>query len=90
MESVEEKKPKNDEEKPKFVARTPTDIQRIKLERLMKNPVCICDEYSSKQTIVAFRIVIFIGSKKKWSFLHHHRGKMVAMVLAIHRHLFEM
>lgn len=36
-EKVEEKKPK--EEKPKFVARTPTDIQRIKLERLMKNPV---------------------------------------------------
>lgn len=40
MDSVEEKKPKNNEEKPKFVARTPTDIQRIKLEKLMKNPVC--------------------------------------------------
>lgn len=36
-EKVDEKKPK--EEKPKFVARTPTDVQRIKLERLMKNPV---------------------------------------------------
>lgn len=41
MDSVEEKKPKG--EKPKFVARTPTDIQRIKLERLMKNPVRILD-----------------------------------------------
>lgn len=40
MDSVEEKKPKNNDEKPKFVARTPTDIQRIKLEKLMKNPVC--------------------------------------------------
>lgn len=39
MESVEETKPKNNEEKPKFVVRTPTDIQRIKLEKLMKNPV---------------------------------------------------
>lgn len=39
MEQVEEKKPKNNEERPKFVARTPTDIQRIKLEKLMKNPV---------------------------------------------------
>lgn len=38
MDSVEEKKPK--EEKPKFVVRTPTDVQRIRLERLMKNPVC--------------------------------------------------
>lgn len=38
MESVEETKPKK-EDKPKFVVRTPTDIQRIKLERLMKNPV---------------------------------------------------
>lgn len=37
MDSVEEKKPK--EEKPKFVVRTPTDVQRIRLERLMKNPV---------------------------------------------------
>lgn len=32
-------KKENKEEKPKFVARTPTDIQRIKLEKLMKNPV---------------------------------------------------
>lgn len=44
MEQVEEfprKKEKHEgkEEKPKFVARTPTDIQRIKLEKLMKNPV---------------------------------------------------
>ncbi|XP_055318480.1 PRKR-interacting protein 1 homolog [Sitodiplosis mosellana] len=38
MDSVEEKKGKNNEDKPKFVARTPTDIQRIKLEKLMKNP----------------------------------------------------
>ncbi|XP_031640268.1 PRKR-interacting protein 1 homolog [Contarinia nasturtii] len=38
MDSVEETKPKNNGEKPKFVARTPTDIQRIKLEKLMKNP----------------------------------------------------
>lgn len=46
MEQVEEFKPKHDkkdnkEEKPKFVARTPTDIQRIKLEKLMKNPVSV-------------------------------------------------
>lgn len=46
MEQVEEFPRKNDkrgnkEEKPKFVARTPTDIQRIKLEKLMKNPVCM-------------------------------------------------
>lgn len=40
MEDVEETKPKNKEDKPKFVARTPTDIQRIRLEKLMKNPVC--------------------------------------------------
>lgn len=44
MEQVEEfphknSKKENKEEKPKFVARTPTDIQRIKLEKLMKNPV---------------------------------------------------
>lgn len=42
MEEVEEfksKKDKNKEEKPKFVARTTTDVQRIKLEKLMKNPV---------------------------------------------------
>lgn len=47
MEQVEEFPRKNDkkelkEEKPKFVARTPTDIQRIKLEKLMKNPVSNC------------------------------------------------
>lgn len=46
MEQVEEfpskkEKKENKEEKPKFVARTPTDIQRIKLEKLMKNPVSV-------------------------------------------------
>lgn len=64
MESVEEKKPKNDGEKPKFVARTPTDIQRIRLERLMKNPVCVRDEYLSQQTIVAFCVFIFWQQKE--------------------------
>lgn len=44
MEQVEEfprkkNKKENAEEKPKFVARTPVDVQRIKLEKLMKNPV---------------------------------------------------
>lgn len=39
MEEVEEFKSKKQEEKPKFVARTTYDIQRIKLEKLMKNPV---------------------------------------------------
>lgn len=41
MEQAEEFPAKKDkkEDKPKFVARTPTDIQRIKLEKLMKNPV---------------------------------------------------
>lgn len=41
MDIIEEKttgKGKN-EEKPKFVVRTPTDIQRIKLKKLMDNPV---------------------------------------------------
>lgn len=38
-ETKEDEKPKKNEEKPKFVARTTTDIQRIKLEKLMKNPV---------------------------------------------------
>lgn len=47
MEQVEEfpqknKKKDSKDEKPKFVARTPTDIQRIKLEKLMKNPVSVC------------------------------------------------
>lgn len=40
MEGLEETKPKN-EDKKKFVVRTPTDIQRIKLEKLMKNPVSL-------------------------------------------------
>lgn len=38
---AEENPTKNEEkkEKPKFVARTPTDVQRIKLQKLMNNPV---------------------------------------------------
>lgn len=64
MESVEETKPKKDGERPKFVARTPTDIQRIKLERLMKNPVRIHDKCLTKQTIVAFCTFILSTAKR--------------------------
>lgn len=31
---------KDKPEKPKYVVRTPTDVQRIKLQKLMENPVC--------------------------------------------------
>jgi len=37
-----EKKEKNDAEKP-IIARTAYDLQRLKLEKLMKNPVCSSD-----------------------------------------------
>lgn len=40
MASTDNTKPENeDKEKRRFVARSLTDIQRIKLEKLMKNPV---------------------------------------------------
>lgn len=39
MEIVNEIKPKDDSEKPKFVHRTLAEVQRAKLEKLMKNPV---------------------------------------------------
>lgn len=39
MEIVNEIKPKDDQEKQKFVHRSLAEVQRAKLEKLMKNPV---------------------------------------------------
>lgn len=39
MEIVNEIKPKDDKEKQKFVHRNLQEVQRAKLEKLMKNPV---------------------------------------------------
>lgn len=36
----EVKEKEKDESKPKFVNRSLADVQRAKLEKLMKNPVC--------------------------------------------------
>jgi hypothetical protein len=41
MEIVNEIKSKNGEEKKKFEHRSLADVQRLKLEKLMKNPVNI-------------------------------------------------
>lgn len=41
MEIFNEVKPKDDQEKQKFVHRSLADMQRVKLEKLMKNPVSI-------------------------------------------------
>lgn len=62
MDSVEEKKPK--EEKPKFVVRTPTDVQRIRLERLMKNPVCKKIEFFFGKYCDFMKIFLIITAKR--------------------------
>lgn len=68
MDSVEEKKPK--EEKPKFVVRTPTDVQRIRLERLMKNPVCKKIENIFLKILQFHENLLNNYSKKKSIFQH--------------------
>lgn len=39
MEIINEIKPKDDQEKKTFVHRSLAEVQRVKLEKLMKNPV---------------------------------------------------
>lgn len=58
MEDVEEFKSKKNEEKPKFVARTTYDIQRIKLEKLMKNPVSQYFLFRNNKNIFCFGLLI--------------------------------
>lgn len=39
MSEIEENEKKEKQPKPKYVVRTPTDVQRIRLQKLMDNPV---------------------------------------------------
>jgi hypothetical protein len=56
MEIINEIKPKDDKEKQKFVHRSLADVQRVRLEKLMKNPVSL-----SQKTIKIVKSLVKIA-----------------------------